>query len=277
MRRSWWTLPFAFALLCAVSEGTPAQERSVLLQIRPHPGDTIRVRLDQTVEMAAIATGKDSTRGVESGTLVVLSTLAVESVDREGATITSITDSVRLSAPPSSASAAVLGWAASTEHRAVRFRVAADGSVSVPGTRGPLPAGTVAAHLPATLPVEPIKPGSSWESRMQVPLASSVDPGGVATLSATFTFDSLSASGELAFLSLHGKVSKQTDSPPPGGETRVVETAGTVTGQILVDRRRGWITEARTAFVLQSLVVSEGNRKPPMRVRMTISQWLRAM
>jgi len=113
---------------------------------------------------------------------------------------------------------------------------------------------------------------------IQFPLASSVDPKGTATLSATFTFDSLSRSGELAFLSVRGRLMKSDTDPAASSGTRtVVETSGTVTGTVLLDRRRGWITDARTTFSLLSLVTSADPSKPPVRVRMTISQWLRAM
>jgi hypothetical protein len=254
-----------------------SQARGVLLQISPHAGDTLRVRLDQTVEIAAVGRGADAaTTPTESGTLVLHATLAIESVDRDGATVVSVTDSVRVNAPANSASAAVLAWATSAANRAVRFRVAADGSASVPNSKGDLPPGTVAAQMPGTLPRSPIDPGASWSSTMQVPLASSADPKGEATLNAEFTLDSLSRSGELAFVSLRGRLLKAAGGSPASRGIQV-ETSGTVTGQILIDRRRGWITDARTTFSLQSLVPHPDRRSPPMRVRMTISQWMRAM
>jgi hypothetical protein len=257
-------------------ERVQAQSRGVLLQIKPHPGDTLRVRLDQTVEISGAARSGDAAAPVETGTLVLHATLAIESVDREGATVVSVSDSVRVNAPPNSASAAVLAWAGTSASRAVRFRIGPDGSASVPNSKGQLP-GAVAVQLPATLPRTVVDPGGSWTSRLLVPLASSADPGGVATLTATFVFDSLSRSGELAFVSLRGRVMKSAAQERADRDGTIVETSGTVTGQILVDRRRGWITDARTTFSLQSLVSHTDRRVPPMRVRMTISQWMRAM
>jgi hypothetical protein len=108
---------------------------AVLLQVRPNPGDTIKVRLDQTVEMTGPA-GPDGRAAVESGTLVLLATLAVESADLDGATIVSATDSVRVNSPPNSASSAVLAWAAIAANRAVRFRVAPNGAAWVPTGQG---------------------------------------------------------------------------------------------------------------------------------------------
>jgi hypothetical protein len=255
-----------------------AQAGTVLLQVRPGAGDTIRVRLDQTVEMTG-PPGVDGKPVIESGTLVMLATLAVEAVDADGATVVSTTDSLRVNSPPNSASAAVLAWGAIAANRAVRFRVAPNGSAFIPSGRGrTIPSTALTSAMPATLPVRAIAPGTEWTSVIQVPLASSVDPKGTAKLSATFTFDSLSKSGELAFLSIRGRLMKSDDDPSPaGGGRTVVETSGTVQGTVLLDRRRGWITDARTTFSLLSLVTSADPAKPPVRVRMTISQWLRAM
>lgn len=255
-----------------------AQSGSVVLQVRPGVGDTIRVRLDQTVEMTG-PPGADGKPAVESGTLVLLATLSVESVDHDGATIVSVTDSLRVNSPPNSASSAVLAWAELAANRAIRFRVSPNGSAYVPSARGKaIPSAAIAAQMPGTLPLRSIAPGAEWTSVLQVPLASSVDPKGMATLSATFTFDSLSRSGELAFLSVRGRLMKaEADVAPSAGGRSAVETSGTVTGHILLDRRRGWITDARTTFSLFSLVTPADPTKPPVRVRMTISQWLRAM
>lgn len=277
-RRPWRrAIGSGVVALALLPWGAQAQSGAVLLQVRPHPGDTIRVRLDQTVEISGMAGADGKTPG-ESGTLVLLAQLAVESVDLDGATIVSATDSVRLNAAPNSATGAVLAWAATALNRSVRFRVSPNGSASVPSARGrSAAAGPLASQMPATLPARPIAPGTSWNSTLQVPLASSLDPKGSATLVATFTFDSLSRSGELAFLSLRGRLMKGEVESQPGAPSRgtLVETSGTVVGQILLDRRRGWITDARTTFSLQSLVSQDD--RPPMRVRMTISQWMRAM
>jgi hypothetical protein len=258
--------------------GEYAQGSSVLLQVRPGIGDTIRVRLDQTVEMTGPA-GADGKPVAESGTLVLLATLAVESVDDDGATIVSVTDSLRVNSPPNSASSAVLAWAAVAANRAVRFRVAPNGAAYIPTGRGrSAPSAAVASHMPATLPSRAIAPGTSWNSVIQVPLASSVDPKGTATLVATFTFDSLSRSGELAFLSLRGRLTKADPDAATSTDSRnLVETSGIVEGQVMLDRRRGWITDARTTFSLLSLVTPADPSKPTVRVKMTISQWLRAM
>lgn len=280
-KRNRWSslLPGVVALMLVPGGWAEyAQSSSVLLQVRPGAGDTIKVRLDQTVEMTG-PPGVDGKPVAESGTLVLLATLAVESVDDDGATIVSVTDSLRVNSPPNSASSAVLAWAAVAANRAVRFRVAPNGAAYVPSSRGrATPSAPVASHMPATLPSRAIQPGTSWNSVLQVPLASSVDPRGTATLVATFTFDSLSRSGELAFLSLRGRLTKADQEGASSSDARnLVETSGTVIGHVMLDRRRGWITDARTTFSLLSLVSHADPTKPPVRVKTTISQWLRAM
>ena len=274
----WHCLLSGVVALMLVSGSMGAQANSVVLQVRPGAGDTIRVRLDQTVEMTGPA-GADGKPVAETGTLVLLATLAVESVDDEGATIVSVTDSLRVNSPPNSASSAVLAWAAFAANRAVRFRVAPNGAAYIPTGRGrAMPSAALASTMPATLPSRAIAPGTSWSSVLQVPLASSVDPKGTATLHAIFTFDSLSRSGELAFISLRGRLTRtEKESKAPVEGRSNVETSGTVVGHVMLDRRRGWITDARTTFSLHSLVTPADPTRPAVRVRMTISQWLRAM
>jgi hypothetical protein len=262
----------------SISPGSGTAQ-AVLLQIRPREGDTLRVRLDQTVEMIGTVRGADGESSTaESSTLVVLTRLAVEDADLETATLLALTDSVRLTAPPNSASRSLLAWATAIEGHRFRFRVATDGSTSLSGTKawGTPQAGAMIVQMPATLPRRAITPGATWSSSMEVPLTSTSDAKGTATLTATFHFDSLSRSGQFAYLSVRGRLTRSA-SGSTGGGASVVETSGSMRGSVLVDRRRGWITEARTTISVYSLVVPSAGNKPPMRVRMTISQWMKVL
>jgi hypothetical protein len=235
------------------------------------------VRLDQTVEMTGILRSGERAMS-ESSSLVVLTRLYVEEADLDGVTILAQTDSVRLVSAPNSATGTMLAWARAAQGHRFRFRVTPDGSTSPAkgNAWGSAPAGAILTQMPATLPPRPIAPGATWSSAMEVPMAGSVEAKGTAMLTATFRFDSLSRSGELAFLSIRGRLSRSS-SARREGETSVVETSGTVSGTVLVDRRRGWITDARTTVVMRSLVIPSAKDKPPMRVQVTISQWVRAM
>jgi hypothetical protein len=261
-----------------VTRPLPAQSSAVLLQLRPRVGDTLRLRLDQTVEMAGTVrapTGESTS--TESSTLVLLSRLVVESTDTAGASVLAIADSVRLSSPPGSATGSLMAWAKVIEGRHFRFRVATDGSTSMAGVgaAGTAQVGSLIAQMPATLPRRAITPGTTWTRSMEIPLATASNPQGTATLTATFEFDSLSRNGELAFLSLRGRLTRASAEPTKRG-AGVVESSGTISGHVLVDRRRGWITDARTTLSVRSLVI-HADGKPPMRIRMVVSQWMRAM
>jgi hypothetical protein len=55
-----------------------------------------------------------------------------------------------------------------------------------------------------------------------------------------------------------------------------MDMTGTVSGSVTVDRRRGWITDARTLITVRSLVfASKGGS--PIRVRTRITQWMRVL
>jgi hypothetical protein len=256
-----------------------AQPGAILLQLRPRAGDTLRLRLDQTVELVGtVRNGENEITSTESSTLILLTRLAIESSQEDGATVLALTDSVRLSSPPNTASGSLLAWAKGIEGQKYRFHVAPDGSTSLVGTGswGSPQVGAMIAQMPATLPRKPIVLGATWGRVMEVPMSGALGTRGTMRLTATFKFDSLSKSGELAFLSMRGRLTRD-GAEATGREKETVEAAGTVTGQMLVDRRRGWITEARTTISVHSLIVPSEANRPAMKVRMTITQWMRAM
>jgi hypothetical protein len=80
-------------------------------------------------------------------------------------------------------------------------------------------------------------------------------PGKGGALKATFRLDSISRTGDLAYVSLRGTLRR--DSPP-------TVTTGLVTGTLVVDRQRGWLTDSRA-----TIHVTSG------AMQMMISEWLR--
>jgi hypothetical protein len=256
-----------------------AQPGPILLQLRPRAGDTLHLRLDQTVELAGtVRNGDNEVTSSESSTLIILTRLAIESAQEDGATVLALTDSVRLSSPANTASGSVLAWAKGIEGQKYRFRVAPDGSTSLAGAGswGSPQVGAMISQMPATLPGKPIVLGATWGRVMEVPLSGPLESRGTLRLTATFRFDSVSKSGELAFLSMRGRLTRD-GAEPTGREKQMVETAGTVAAQMLMDRRRGWITEAKTTISVHSLIIPAQGDRPAMKVRMTITQWMRAM
>lgn len=253
----------------------------LVLQLRPHPGDLLRLRLDQTIEMGVSARAGDDTTAADVTSLVMLARLTVESSDLEGATVMAVADSVRIENSGRYQSD-VLRQAAALQGQRFRFRVAPDGATTVAGADAwAAPAvGSLLSQLPATLPRDAVVPGATWNRSVDIPLAATTDGRATATLTATFRFDSLSRSGEFAYLSMKGRLVRSGPMQPGvGGASNggFVQTSGSVTGSLLLDRRRGWIADARTVIALKSLVSGRGKEAAPLRVRMKITQWMRVM
>lgn len=271
------------AVRVAAAQGTGASGGAspLVLQLRPRPGDLLRLRLDQTIEMGVSASASADTATSDVTTLVMLARLSVESADLAGATVMAVADSVRIESSGTYQSD-VLRQAAALQGQRFRFRVAPDGATTVAGGdawAGPA-VGTLLSQLPATLPRDPVLPGATWNRSVDIPLAASTDGRATATLTATFRFDSLSRSGEFAYLSMKGRLVRS--GPMQGGARGgsnggFVQTSGSVSGQLLLDRRRGWIADARTQIALRSLVAGRGRDSAPVRVQMKITQWMRVM
>lgn len=271
-----------FGLLMGLApwhEARGQQPGPVRLELRPHAGDTLRVRLDQTIEITRTTRQSDDDLSpADVASLVMLARIAVESVDLEGANVTALTDSVRITSSEAYAQSGVLRGALAMQGTRFRFRIARDGSTHMSTGGGGFAdpgMGTLFSQLPATLPSEALVPGASWTRVMEIPLPATPDGRSTATLNSTFHFDSLSRSEEFAHLSVRGRLMRS--GALPGGAGRHVQTSGEVSGKILMDRRRGWISEARTVVTLRSLVSTRDNKAPPVRVRVKITQWMRVL
>jgi hypothetical protein len=287
-----------------VADAAAAQRYS--LQLRPRAGDTLRLKMEQTTEFegthghkageggAAGKTAPDSTSH-ERSSLHVYTRIAVEATDLDGADVTAITDSVRLTSS-SGATDAIAAAARAAEGRRVRLHVAPDGATTVAAAEG-APVGalrSVVTQMPATLPKDPVQVGQSWVRTMEVPVAppgsDGGGPGGSAAVSGTFRLDSVSRGGDIAYVSLTARLVRSANVPygsAPGsrgrdGEKRgardraaTVSTSGSITGSIVIDRTRGWITDVRTSVVSRSLMQESGSRTASARMWMKISQWVR--
>lgn len=232
--------------------------------------------------MGASRRADDTEAPSDVTSLVMLARLTVESADDAGATVLAIADSVRTESSGSYESA-VLRQARALQGQRFRFRVSPDGSTTVTGVdawAGPA-VGSLVSQLPATLPSEPVQLGASWNRSVDIPLAVSPDGKTTATLTAVFRLDSLSPSGEFAYLSMKGRLVRSGPMQGGAGGAKAppgfVQTSGSVNASLLLDRRRGWIADARTVISLRSLVSGSGKDVAPLRVRMKITQWMRVM
>ena len=249
-----------------------AQVVPVAIQLRPRVGDVFRTRLDQLVEVTGTTRHGDGDTTVTVRTdLVVLTHSRVERVDGGGATVLAVTDSVTLYSTGSAEA-----WMDQTMRhlrgQRLRIRIAPDGAVSLAEKpdEDERELQALVAQMPALLPRGPVTVGASWTRQMGVPVAGQPEASLGAEVVATFRLDSLI--GDLAWISMSGTLQPTRRKD---GDAMQTVLAGTVNGWVVVDRRRGWIMDARTMLNVRSTVA--GTRTaPPMKFRMRIEQRLRA-
>jgi hypothetical protein len=269
----------AILLVLLGAAGPPAAAQSVTLEIRPRVGDTLRMRLDQRVEMTGTAqmNGADST--VTTTTVMrVFAHSIVKLADESGTTMLAVTDSVAMTDSAGRPLPAAEQARRRLQGTPVSLHVAPDGGTKVVEAAGSAVAPELRglfAQMPATLPRAAVSVGDVWSRTMDIPGGG---PGGrrVGTMAATFRLDSLTRGGDVAHISMRGSLSRDGAGEAPEG-VKVVQT-GIVAGTMAIDRRRGWMTDVRTTLTVHSVLTRPGGRGgAPMKVRMKVTQWLRAM
>jgi hypothetical protein len=237
------------------------------------------MHLSQSVEMTGTTSdrGRDSTSSMTTSVEVFTRAIA-EQWTSGGTLMQTITDSVK-STPASAAATDYLRrriW----QSKRVWLRVSPDGGMEVVRDTDPSSElQEIFGGMPAMLARQPVKVGEKWTREMQIPLSG--EPGATGLVKATFRLDSLGRNGDIAYVSLHGTMSRLNSSGaavPAASYT----TAGTLSGTIQIDRRLGWITDSRSSITVRSTIASTQGRKGepprgPMQVRTKITQWIRAM
>jgi hypothetical protein len=271
---------YRLGLLAVVFLAQAALSQPVLLQIRPHIGDTLRMHLSQTVEMTGTTQrdGRESTPSSMTTSIEVFTHTIAQQWTSGGTLMQSITDSVAMT-PASPASLADLKRRTMQAKR-VMVRVSPDGAMEiVDDDDSNSELRHIFGEMPAMLAREPVAVGEKWTREMQIPLSG--DPGAMGSVRATFRLDSLGRNGDVAYISMHGTMSRMNipGAPPPGaGYT----TSGMLAGTIQIDRRLAWITDSRSSIIVRSTIAANPARKgatqgAPMQVRTKITQWIRAM
>jgi hypothetical protein len=270
---------FHLSLLVAGLFARVTLAQPVLLQIRPHIGDTLRMHLSQTVEMTGTTHGArtDSMRSLTTSIEVFTRAIA-ERWTSNGTLMQTITDSVAMS-PASAASLADLRRRA-MESRKVWLRVSTDGAMEMVDDGDPhSELRQIFGEMPAVLTRNSVAVGERWTREMQIPLSS--EPGAMGAVRATFQLDSLAKNGDIAYISMRGTMSRiNTPGAAPAGPG--YGTYGQLAGTIQIDRRLGWITDSRSSIIVSTTIAAGSARKgdpvrEPMRVRTKITQWIRAM
>lgn len=266
-----------FALVLAAS---PASGQRVLLQIKPHVGDTIKMHLTQMIEMSGSQpnASPDSANTMTTSTEVFSRAIPFQWTSG-GTLIHAITDSVT-SSPRGSAGAELDLRRKATPPSPAVLRVATDGAIEVVDDGD---ANSELRHLfaemPSMLPGRTVSVGGRWTKEMRIPLTG--DPGAEGTVKAILHFDSLSRSGEMAFISIRGTIARFVNADRRAPASRY-HTSGTFTGSMQIDRALGWITDARSVVSVLSEIAdgrpsSLQHSAKPLQIHTKVSVWARAM
>ena len=240
-------------LLALVLAARGAFAQTIVLQIKPHPGDTLRMRLDQESEMSGVrksASGEMS--AMVMTTMRMFSRAVIEGGSEKGTTILAITDSVHLTTTDDHSKAAAAAAEAQMRGQKARFRVLPDGSMNVvtDGDTGETEVSQVVSLMPATFPKGAIKVGESWIREMPLPAGMQLGAPVSGKLHVTFTLDSITRGGDWAYVSMRGEM---LPARGPGSASETVLERGSVNGTMLVDKKRGWLTESWFTIVVSSL------------------------
>jgi hypothetical protein len=258
-------------LALGLAPGAHAQD--VLLQIRPHVGDTVHMRLDQESELTRIHARADAPRPASVITdLSMFSRAIVRGTSRADATVLAITDSVAMSTTDPQGRAVADATRRMLVGRQVMLRIADDGTVTM--LRANVPSGErmadVVALMPAALPATAVRVGDHWTREMPLPSEHPFHGHAAGHLDAVFRLDSLSRDGAMAYISVRGTLHSNSAATPVAGS---FVQDGTVTGTMRLDRRRGWLADTRFVIVVRSTMSPPaGSGRAPMQFRIAITQ-----
>ena len=274
------------AVFALASISASAAAQPVLLQINPHVGDTMNVRMNQEVQMRGTPTGCPSgyaaprrnakvnpeTRLCTEQTRVlttmteVFSRAIVKKTTKDGAMVTAVTDSIRTSMSNGNAKRANPTRLRQPNDE-IDMRVAKDGGAEVIDEDASDELRAVFGQMPAVLSRKPVSPGDTWVRQMRIPLAG--EAGATGLVSATFQLDSIGHNGDVAYISMRGKLSHDHR------DGSVSELSGWLTGTMELDRRLAWITETH-AIIDATSTVQSMTGGAPMVVHTRVTQELKA-
>ncbi|MCU0649242.1 MAG: hypothetical protein MUF00_14685 [Gemmatimonadaceae bacterium] len=257
----------------AAMHAQPARARTpVRLVIHPRVGDTLRLRYEQRTDVRGDDEGPME-RSV-STFITVHAHSIVEASEPALTTVRASTDSgwvrFRTVDPRPGVGVTEQKMMLPQVGSKMRVQVATDGATEVVSAAG-AGGGSLSALLsqsPAMLPKLPVAVGDTWVRDIPLPSAASValrGAGDVAgTVRARFRFDSLTARGKRAFVSVTAALRRDGTRPDAANGARVV-SSGTLRGTLVLDRERAWMVEMRTSVSLVSdLVPGAGDLPPPM-------------
>lgn len=251
----------------------------VRLRYAPRARDTLHLVFDQRTELSSrpanshvpdtAAVGR-TTSGVR-----VFSRVIVNSSSPRGAVVTSIVDSVHVNWNDQVMTAMQQQMQKVLAGMATQLRIRPDGAVEVLSEHGAADVGLPMAS-PAMLPRKPVRVGDSWTGAIPVPAAGPLGPTADGSLQNTYYLDSLVGAGPtgggIAWISVRGFF-----VPDSGGAATRGTTAGSVIGELQLDRWRGWITGSRLTILLRTQTPPADSTQAATVFDMRITQRVRAM
>ncbi|MEP7066580.1 MAG: DUF6263 family protein [Gemmatimonadota bacterium] len=251
-----------------------ARAQTVMLRIQPRVGDTMYTRFEQSVEMVG-------TRNVHSidttmtsrMDIMILSHSLVQGSDGHGTTVLAVTDSVSMEGHGTGATAPSETLRHAMQGRQAKLHIARDGSAELLGASDEVSPEVEALYsgMPATLPEKLVSVRSTWERTAFIPVSQESDSAHSARVRTTYRLDSLSQNGNLAFISIHGTISRDSAAALVSESLRVGST-GTVTGHMTMDRKHGWWVESEIVITIKSIVTRIVEPVSTMQVQTHIVQ-----
>lgn len=271
MLRWSWTVALAVAM-SAEAQGQSGADR-IVLELRPRAGDTLRLRLDQTTEMSGIR--RSGATRVMSTTLRMYSRAIVESTTAASATILALTDSVVVTGSDDRARALAAETERQLAGKQMRVRMAPDGTVSIAEPQPSISRelNDLVSIMPASFPRGSVAVGDTWLREMPIPPSTGmgVPLGGM--VKAAFKLDSVTADGNVAYLTMKGTMHPLSAAIASSDPRALV---GSVNGSMIVDRRRGWLSESRFLIETRATLPTVGTGTP-MQFRLRITQHMQVL
>jgi hypothetical protein len=259
--------------LLAASAGYPRSgwAQRIQLELRPRVGDTVRMRLDQVTQMSGARKGSASKQVLT--TLRMFSRAIVESSDPAASVILAVTDSIDVYTSDEHARTLTRDAKRQLEGRQMRLRLAPDGTVGLAEQRTSVPreVNDLVSVMPASFPRNAVAVGDTWVREMPIPQGTrfGVPMGGV--VRARFRLDSVTRSGDMAHVSMRGILEPASKLTVQQGTI-----GGTVHGNLVVNRRRGWLSESRFYVDMRATFATVGDATAaPMQFQMKITQHMR--
>jgi hypothetical protein len=190
--------------IAATLIASSADAQKLLLELRPHAGDTLRMQMEQVTELSSGRAGSPLT--TMTTTMRMFSRAIVESTAPIAALILAVTDSVDVSGSDVSARSLAEQARREIQGRQMRLRLWPDGTVTLnDGAKSvPREVSDLVSVMPASFPSRPVAVGETWTREMPIPAGEQLGIPVGSSVRARFRLDSVSASSDEAWVSISG-------------------------------------------------------------------------